>query len=194
MRVGRKRKIKMRYLVSCFFQFLPEQHRSIGFHDDLCLKIGPSSVTKILMILSCKTICASVHATAIAIECISPTAFPVGRERLGYYLFSRQLLEYLKFCRRRLANVLSGIFVVGIRWVSNLSHKCNNNASVVKMQELTPQSHREHRGRPLRIYFSHLPCSLCLCGDKSFCINSSVCGSEPSRKVCRPTTLKPFFS
>ena len=75
-----------------------------------------------------------MNAPAIAIDRITPTAFPIGGKSLCDDLFRCGFFEDLKLCRRRLANVLGGVFVVGIWRVFDVSHRCNNNASTEENQ------------------------------------------------------------
>ena len=67
----------MRHLFPGFLQLLPENLRRVGLYDDLCFEIGTGAIAKIFVILPCETIRAAVHAPAIAIYRIAPTAFPI---------------------------------------------------------------------------------------------------------------------
>ena len=102
---------------------------SVGLDDDLGLKIGAGTVTEVLVILPGKAIRTAVNTTAVAIDRVAPTAFPIGGERLGDHLFGRGLFENLELGRRRFADVLSRVPVVGIRRIGDLSHTCNVSLS-----------------------------------------------------------------
>lgn len=66
----------MRYLVTDLFDLLTKYLRRVRFDNDLCLKVGSGAIAKIFMVLAGKTIGASMNTSAIAVDGISPTAFP----------------------------------------------------------------------------------------------------------------------
>ena len=57
---------------------MTQKLRSVWFDDDLCLKIGAGAVAEILVILPRKTIRTAVDTPAIAIDGVTPAAFPIG--------------------------------------------------------------------------------------------------------------------
>ena len=87
------------------------------------------------MILPGKAVRAAVNAAAIAVDGVSPTSFPIGREGLGDHLFCSDLFENFQLGRRRFPDIFGRVFIVRIRRVFDVSHICNNNASMGELQD-----------------------------------------------------------
>ena len=142
VRIGREGEIKMRHPVSRFLQLTPEQLRRIRLDDDLRLEIRPSPVTKEFMVLPCEAIRASVDAASVTVDRVAPPAFPIGGKRFCDHLLCCGFLKNLELCGRRFANVLGGVAVVRIWWIRDVSHRCNNSATVAFSQELQRRGSR----------------------------------------------------
>jgi hypothetical protein len=97
----------VRHLVASLFKFLAKQPRCVLLDDDLCFEIRPCPVAEKLVILPGETIRTAVYASAIAIDRVSPSTFPIGGERFGYDLLGRGFLEDLELGQGRLAYIFS---------------------------------------------------------------------------------------
>ena len=139
MRLERKIRIrgKGKFQMGNFFtrplQFFAQNFRRVRLYHYLGLKIRSAPEIEQFVIPARKTIRAAVHTAAIAID---DKAVAHARQ-LAFTdnAFGGVLLEYLKLgLLRRFSQKVRGIFEVGIWRVYNLSHKCNNNASVILKQ------------------------------------------------------------
>src|SRR5688500_10855995 len=96
----------MRHFLPGLLQLLSKHCRSIWFNHYLGLKISSRAVSKVFMILPCKTVCAPVYAPTITVHGVPPTTFPVRGKRLGDHLPGGSFLKDLELCRRGFPNIL----------------------------------------------------------------------------------------
>jgi hypothetical protein len=75
-----------------------------------------------------------MNTAPVAVYGISPTALPIRREGLGDHFFCCDLLENFELGWRGFTEILLRILVVRIGRVLDISHICNNNASMTRSQ------------------------------------------------------------